>query len=278
MELVKATAAVDVIRPLPKGPFDISESWDRVDGIWQFTHTVVYVGNTVDHTVFARTLKRKCEVQDSNIATLGLDFQPIDPRHICPTFDPTRMTIASPASLAQAFIKVPRPCFYDIDCPDLDRQLLEEEIMMYELLRRGPSHPNVARYHGVVIAGDSDLVLGLVLDQYQMTLKERVENSSTLGKIDVVETIRGMRMGVEHLHRMGVQHNDLSVHNVMVAEEDRPVIVDFDSACPLGGQSRKQPTAVERQGPGEADWKAVAVIEEFLRTEGPKYPSLEGQE
>jgi serine/threonine protein kinase len=35
--------------------------------------------------------------------------------------------------------------------------------------------------------------------------------------------------GIRHLHALGLVHNDINPRNFMVSEDDRPVIIDFDS-------------------------------------------------
>ena len=40
----------------------------------------------------------------------------------------------------------------------------------------------------------------------------------------------GIEQGLRHLHALGFIHNDLNPSNIMITEEDTPVIIDFDSA------------------------------------------------
>jgi serine/threonine protein kinase len=39
---------------------------------------------------------------------------------------------------------------------------------------------------------------------------------------------------VEHLHSLGYAHNDLNPANVMLAEDNEPILIDFGSFQPFG--------------------------------------------
>ncbi|CRK44230.1 hypothetical protein BN1723_000916 [Verticillium longisporum] len=43
-----------------------------------------------------------------------------------------------------------------------------------------------------------------------------------------------IEQGLRHLHSLGFIHNDLNPANIMITEEDIPVIIDFDSATAPG--------------------------------------------
>ncbi|QRV75863.1 kinase domain protein [Ceratobasidium sp. AG-Ba] len=74
-------------------------------------------------------------------------------------------------------------------------------------------------------------------DQSQMamtartTLQDAVEASENLQYHTIMQDIRG---GVEHLHSLGLVHNDINPTNIMVDENGRGVLVDYDSCRPDG--------------------------------------------
>lgn len=46
--------------------------------------------------------------------------------------------------------------------------------------------------------------------------------------------LRGLKRGLDHLHNLGIIHNDIKTTNVRLDESLQPVIIDFDSALPEG--------------------------------------------
>jgi serine/threonine protein kinase len=59
-----------------------------------------------------------------------------------------------------------------------------------------------------------------------MTLADRVKDHDR--PLDADKCWNGIKDGVEHLHSLGIIHNDLNPRNVMLDSEDTPVIIDFD--------------------------------------------------
>lgn len=115
------------------------------------------------------------------------------------------------------------------------------EIEICEQLSRHP-HPNIARYVGCQVADGR--ILGICFEQYPVTLMEKV-NPKGLNKATFVQFrtlsqqtaeryLLGIEAGIEHLHSLGIVHNDLNPCNVMISEDDVAVIIDFDSCVRIG--------------------------------------------
>ena len=102
------------------------------------------------------------------------------------------------------------------------------EAEIYEILKNNP-HPNIIVYHGCQVIDDR--VVGLCLARYDSTLAERLATNTAVPKLSWYE---GIKRGVEHLHQIGLIHNDLNPSNIMF-DGDRPVVIDFDS-CKQTGQ------------------------------------------
>ncbi|KAI9847003.1 MAG: hypothetical protein M1837_003359 [Sclerophora amabilis] len=112
---------------------------------------------------------------------------------------------------------------------NLLQELLLQEANTLELLKRNP-HANIVGYHGCVIKRGR--IVGFVLDRLPMTLEERLRNSPE--KIDIEACMRKIVSAVDHLHSLGLAHNDLTPHNIMVDKSDSPVLIDFGSCGPFG--------------------------------------------
>lgn len=144
---------------------------------------------------------------------------------------PSDATIASPLDDDDVFIKKPNLLPYSDLKAISSNTLLEIEAC--EVLRMNP-HGNVAFYGCNV---DGQRVIGLCFKRYGITLMDKM-NLRSLNKSMFIEEaqrdgaqvhIEGIRRGIEHLHSLGFVHNDITPSNIMIDEEDKPVIIDFHS-------------------------------------------------
>jgi serine/threonine protein kinase len=126
------------------------------------------------------------------------------------------------------FIKRPMISMYGGFGGTLPNLFLQEAEIL-ELLRQSPHH-NIVRYHGSIFRRGR--VVGLVLDRHPRTLRNRVEEGAK--DLDTERCLDGIKSGVSHLHKLGLAHNDLTPENIMVSEDDTPIIVDHGSCQPFG--------------------------------------------
>ncbi len=63
--------------------------------------------------------------------------------------------------------------------------------------------------------------------------------------------MQGLKAGVNHLHALGLAHNDINPLNVMFSDSGEPVLLDFDTCQPLGTELSK--------GGGVGEWEGIAV-------------------
>ncbi|KAL9563771.1 hypothetical protein ACKAV7_012160 [Fusarium commune] len=103
------------------------------------------------------------------------------------------------------------------------REAFLAEAKVYETLLKNP-HPNIAKYWGCHVVNGS--IRGLVLSKYAMTLEERVRTGVPL---DTELCLKEIKDGIEHLHSLGLTHNDIHQRNIIMDAADRPVIIDFDT-------------------------------------------------
>lgn len=104
------------------------------------------------------------------------------------------------------------------------------EVEACEVLRQHP-HPNIAQYLGVVVKGGR--VGGLVFDRYSVTLEELLEQQTPF---DRERCLREIEDRIRHMHSLGLVHNDLNPANVMLDNDGKAVIIDFDS-CKRDGKN-----------------------------------------
>lgn len=97
------------------------------------------------------------------------------------------------------------------------------------MLLRNP-HPHIVKYHGCLV--NRGCIVGLVLDRHPITLQHRLEEDAE--NFGVENCMHKLRSAVSHLHSLGRAHNDLTPMNIMLDDDDNPVIIDFGSCQPFG--------------------------------------------
>lgn len=143
---------------------------------------------------------------------------------------PSHITIVSVPTNGNVYIKGPKLTVYDdVEGTGLLSKLLLEEAETLEFLMCN-HHPNLIRYHGCIV--QRGRIVGLVLDRHPTTLEYRLENDAQ--SFDAKSCMNSITSAIEHLHSLGLAHNDLTPMNIMIDEYDAPVIVDFGSCRPFG--------------------------------------------
>jgi serine/threonine protein kinase len=128
------------------------------------------------------------------------------------------------------YIKRPRLTGYD-GSASLSLYLLQEA-RTCEILMSNP-HENVARYLGCVVKAGR--ITGLCFQKYAETLGDRLREGRSVNQGICLKHIKA---GIDHLHALGLVHNDLHPGNIMFGcrDSDMPVIIDFDSCAVKGNQ------------------------------------------
>ncbi|KAH9823761.1 serine/threonine-protein kinase-like protein [Teratosphaeria destructans] len=108
-------------------------------------------------------------------------------------------------------------------------KLTLREVEVLETLKQNP-HPNIVRYMGCLV--ERGLVVGLVFDRLSKTLEERLKEHDRDFSIDAY--MNSITSVVEHLHSLGLAHNDINPNNIMVDEVDTIFVIDYGSCQPFG--------------------------------------------
>ena len=140
---------------------------------------------------------------------------------------------------------VKRPSLLSYDCyhktdPYKIASTVLAEVEIYEMLQQTP-HPNIAQYFGCLTA--EDRIVGICLAQYPTTLMYKANPEHRMKRqairyrleMDTVERyVTKLRNALQHLHNLGLVHNDINPCNIMLNDEDDPIIIDFNSCCSIG--------------------------------------------
>jgi hypothetical protein len=109
-------------------------------------------------------------------------------------------------------------------------QMFLDEIQVMEFLVQHP-HPNIVSYHGCVVK--RGYITGIALTRYQAILDNRFHRDASNLDLDRFE--KHVRGAIDHIHALGLAHNDLNPSNIALDSHDDPVIIDWGSCKQFGG-------------------------------------------
>lgn len=208
--------------------FTLTEAYKQAQvDKWEFDYTCVTA--YVEGIAYAGKVEhREDEVDDVEVMEC---LQPIPIENIQPLF-PDDFTRAPPLDKANHYLKV---ASLDPDALLPGNTFIAEHVLReartYEILRNCP-HINIPTYYGCVISNSR--ISGLLLKRYARTLDERVEQACN--DFNHANCIAGVKAGIQHLHSLGLAHNDIHPTNICFDEDDNAAIIDFDSCHAIGKQ------------------------------------------
>lgn len=100
--------------------------------------------------------------------------------------------------------------------------LLQDERTVLRLLQQR-SHPHI------IEAVDTDHPEGIYLRQYQPLSEEKIPTQP--GRI---RWYRDLTSALCHIHSLGIEHADVRIENILLNEQDYPILCDFSAASPFG--------------------------------------------
>ena len=224
----------------------------------EFDHSKLILRRADGEYFYAMTGRRI--FQFSQIDVHELDAIRIPSDHIWPLADPTFTRAPEPLP-SDCYLKRPSLLYYDdtLDGHDYSDHILTE-VKACEMLRLCP-HPNIAQYLGVVV--EDSRIRGICFAKYSRTLLQMLKDGTPFQR-DVV--MGGIKAGVQHMHELGLVHNDLHLSNIMM-DGDTPIIIDFDS-CKQEG---------DRLGSKAGNFGRTASGEDFAKRDNDLYSLSEIQ-
>lgn len=204
--------------------FSLREVWAH-DGTPEFEATLITA--FVDGYAYAGRATQRIEEMD-DVAVIQY-LEPVPEENIFPPFPPA-FTRAPPFDMSEHYLKAPQFTYEDRQPGQTlvaDRLLAEATVL--ERLKKSP-HPNLVAYYGCVLKGNR--ITHLSLKRCYCSLSEYYNvGPSDAEKIKLLEQIQE---GLQHLHSLGLAHNDINPDNVCVDAAGHAMIVDFDSCAPFG--------------------------------------------
>lgn len=168
------------------------------DNVFQSTVITAFV----DGNAYAGTSPQRMEDMDEVDVIQYLE--PVPSENVHPLL-PEGLTVAPPFDIANHYLKAPQFTYEDskpgrtfvADC-------LLSEARILEQLKQHP-HPSIVIYYGAVTKGDR--ITHLCLKRCYCNLSEY--NQIGLSKAERGRLLAEIRDGIEHLHSLGLAHNDI---------------------------------------------------------------------
>ncbi|KAI4235540.1 MAG: hypothetical protein LQ349_003085 [Xanthoria aureola] len=210
--IMKVTECIEAWKEEPEGSDD-----------WRFDHFSIILVNDADFFK-ARSPKALAVNQNIDIAELDYPLIRIPTEHIWPPLE-NNLTLV-PLTLSDGtYHKMRSLIDYESQPNSIKpRDLILHEARICEILRNNP-HKNVASYLGCISA--DGLLKGLCFVRYSENLSDRLNHPDR--PLNVSGCLEGIKDGLDHLHSLGLNHNDINPMNIMLDEYDVPIIIDFDS-------------------------------------------------
>lgn len=204
--------------------FSLREVWTEHNGELAFAYTSVSA--YVDGSAYVGKLPTQPEeLDDADVLTC---LEPVPPECVHPIF-PEGFTTAPDFDRVKHYLKAPSYT-YD-DCQpgkSFVADCVLNEVSVLERLQHHP-HPNIVSYLGCVVKDGR--ITHICLEKYPSSLVAQAEQG--LDNHQSQRILEGVQAGINHLHDLGLAHNDITPENICLGLNGGPIIVDFDGCLPF---------------------------------------------
>ncbi|KAH9948943.1 kinase-like domain-containing protein [Amylocystis lapponica] len=145
---------------------------------------------------------------------------------------PPELTSASETLPSDTYVKRVTPVNWDPDEPSSTQvaDVIMQEAKTCEKLALHP-HRHICECRGYF--QKNGFLLGLCFKRHGKNLRGAVRDGD---KVDPVSVLEGVRSGIEHIHALGLVHNDINPGNIVLDDESQAIIIDFGSCCSTGSR------------------------------------------
>ncbi|RFU30569.1 hypothetical protein B7463_g5780, partial [Scytalidium lignicola] len=205
----------------------IIEAWDSETDTPKY---VTFYHVTQDEEVyFGQSFKNK---RDMTLAEYNTALEYIKDDEIYPVVPINIQLTIAPENLdnSSVFVKRPGLAWYETmkGSDFIPKEVLNETLIM-EQISKSP-HPNIVSYYGCRVKRGR--ITTILLERLDQTLAQYV-STDNFQQLDKTKFIIALESALDHLHSLGLAHNDINPHNIMV-KDGMPVIIDFGSCQPFG--------------------------------------------
>jgi serine/threonine protein kinase len=202
---------------------ELGEVWngEADDLIYSYTNVILRKGDTFFSSRTFIRLGSKSAINIDELEPIQIPIQDIQPPY---SVDFTLAPIPLPVN---SHVKYPSLLDCGTDSETRPSDLLLSEARICEILKKFP-HPNIASYIGCITRDNR--ITALCFEKYNKTLTDRFNMDYPLTH----DIDHGIKLGIQHLHSLGLSHNDINPHNIMFKSDGTPIIIDFDSCQIIG--------------------------------------------
>lgn len=263
VESEKKPPAVESLQDL-----EIIEAWDSETDTPKYV-TFYYV--TQDEEVyFGQSSKNK---RDMTLAEYNAALEHVKDDEIYPVAPANIELTIAPENLDNSSVFVKRPglvCYEIMKGSDfIPKEVLNEVLIMEQISKS--THPNIVSYYGCRIKRGR--ITAILLERLKQTLAQYV---LTVGfqQLDKAKFMTALESALDHLHSLGLAHNDINPYNIMV-KDGMPVIIDFGSCQPFGNPlqslgSEGWYTELFHTSEKEHDTYSLGKLREWLQNAGQR--------
>eukprot|EP00415_Alexandrium_ostenfeldii_P001319 UN1319 len=104
------------------------------------------------------------------------------------------------------------------------------------MLLAAQGHPNILKFHGIWQLSTSRWVLTMERCYYGDLYMHLSRYDCSEGHLRQV--ISGVMDAMEHIHSRGIIHRDVKPENILMVEDDQPVLADFGIACHVSDRAQ----------------------------------------
>ncbi|KAG4264777.1 serine/threonine-protein kinase [Fusarium proliferatum] len=234
----ESTKAPDKIPPPARSLKDLTiiEAWDTETNKPRY---VTFYHVTPDEEMFfGQSTKPKMELSFAEF-TAALHY--VQEEEIYPEVPKDVNLKLAPDDIDDSLVYVKRPGLNNYEAMKgtdfVPKELLAETLTM-EKVSQTP-HPNIVGYYGCRVRRGR--ITAIVLERLDQTLQQ-YSNTPEFENLDKPRFLEALESAVHHIHSLGLAHNDINPHNIMV-KDAMPVLIDFGSCQPVG--QRLQSLATE---------------------------------
>uniref|UniRef100_A0A8H7N2T2 Protein kinase domain-containing protein n=1 Tax=Bionectria ochroleuca TaxID=29856 RepID=A0A8H7N2T2_BIOOC len=203
------------------------ENYER--GATKLKATTFYHISNSDELYFGVTSKGK---MDTSIPEYNSALKCVPDETVWPEAPADANLTLAPNNLTEelAFLKRPQLKSYSLknDNSLIPQSFLKETLIM-EQLSKSP-HPSLVQYLGYRVKRGR--ITAIWLERLELTLNQYV-NTLGFNQRDKDKFVDDIESAVNHLHALGLAHNDINHSNIMI-QGNKPILVGFGSCQPFG--------------------------------------------
>lgn len=203
------------------------EAWDTEKNEPKY---VTFYHITADEELwFGQSFKNK---RDLTLDEYREALERVPDEEIYPEIPPDTQLTVAPDDIADA-VYVKRPGLNSYETMKgshfIVKNVLDETLIMEKISKT--QHPNIIKYYGCRTRRGR--ITSIVLKELECTLTQYVHKPG-FQHMDKEKFMDALCSAVDYIHSLGLAHNDINPDNVMIGEDDAPILVDFGSCAPYG--------------------------------------------